>query len=166
MKKLSGSQQKLLKSIHMLAAGLWLSCVVMLTALPLISGRLTSGDELFAYNLIYHFIDMDLLTPAAIMTLLTGLTYSIFTRWGFVKHGWIIYKWIVTLAIIIVGTFYLGPMVENLLEISDTQRVAALDDQYYKHGVTVGLWAGFINTSLLVMAVLFSIYKPWKNLTR
>ncbi len=130
----------------------------MLTVLPFVAGRIANGDELYMYNFIYHFIDMDVLTPAAILTLLTGLVYSLFTQWGFIKHGWIIYKWLVTLAIIITGTFYLGPMVANLLEISNLQRIAALNDQYYKHGVTVGLWAGAINTTLLVIAVFLSIY--------
>jgi hypothetical protein len=82
------------------------------------------------YNLAYHFIDMFILTLAAILTLLTGLIYSQFTKWGFFRHGWIVYKWIVTLLIIFTGTFYLGPMVTKLLEISDVKRIAALQDQY------------------------------------
>ena len=149
MKKMTASQQKLLKTIHLVAIGVWLSCVILLTLLPLISSHVSNGDELYMYNVIYHFIDMDVLTPAAILTLVTGLVYSIFTKWGFFKHGWIIYKWIVTLGIIVVGTFYLGPMVENLLEISDLQRMAALENSYYNHGIRVGLWAGLINTTFL-----------------
>jgi len=164
MKKMTQSQQKLLKSIHVTAAGMWLACVFVLTVLPLISGQATGDDDLYMYNYIYHFIDMDILTPAAIATLLTGLVYSVFTKWGFVKHGWIIYKWIVTLVIIIVGTVYLGPKVARLLDIAETQGIAALADEYYVHGTAVGRWAGLINTSLLLIAVFFSIYKPWKNL--
>ena len=166
MKKISASQQKLLKSIHLLAIAVWLSCVILLALMPVLSSRISTGDELYMYNLIYHFIDMDVLTPAAILTLVTGLVYSIFTRWGFFKHGWLIYKWVVTLGIIVIGTFYLGPMVDNLLEISDHQRMVALDDPYYTHGIRVGLWAGVINSVLLVFAVAFSVFKPWKNLKK
>ena len=118
------------------------------------------------YNVIYHFIDMFVLTPAAVATLLTGLIYSIFTKWGFIKHGWIVYKWIVTLLLVIVGTFYLGPMVTKLLGIADVKRFAALQDQYYRHGGYIGIWAGIINSSLLIIAVIFSVYKPWKNLIK
>ena len=90
------------------------------------------------YNLVYHFIDIFILTPVAVITLLTGLMYSLCTRWGFFQHGWIIYKWIITLFIIVTGTFYLGPMVEKLLEISAVKRITALQDQYYMQGEAIG----------------------------
>lgn len=118
------------------------------------------------YNVIFHFIDMYVLTPAAIVTLITGLIYSIFTKWGFIRHGWIIYKWVITLLLILVGTFYLGPMTTRILEIADIKRIAALHDQYYQQGGYIGIWAGIINSSLLITAVVFSTYKPWKNLKK
>jgi hypothetical protein len=166
MKKLTISQQKLLKTIHLVAVSIWLSSVVTLMLLPIISKRIALGDELYMYNLAYHFMDMFILTPAAILTLLTGLIYSLFTKWGFFRHGWIVYKWIVTLLIIVTGTFYLGPMVTKLLEIADIERIAALQDQYYIYGEVVGLYAAIINSSLLVTAVFFSVYKPWRNIRR
>ena len=71
---------------------------------------------------------------------------------------------VVTLAIVLIGTFYLGPTVERVLEVADVERMAALKDSYYLHGSAVGLWAGVINTCLLIIAVVFSVYKPWKNI--
>ena len=165
-KRMTVSQQKLLKIFHLLFAGIWFSCVILITLLPLISKKLTTGDELYMYNVIYHFIDMVVLTPACIATLLTGLIYSIFTKWGFIKHGWIIYKWVVTLLLVIVGTFYLGSMVTKNLEIADVKRLAALQDQYYQQGGHIGIWAGVINSSLLIIAVILSVYKPWKNIKK
>lgn len=166
MKTMSASSQKLLKGIHIIVAGLWLSCVLLLALMPLVTKSVSSGDELFMYNYIYYFVDMYVLTPAAMATLLTGLVFSLFTKWGFIRHGWIVYKWIVTLAIIISGTFYLGPTVTRLLEISDTNRIAALQNPFYNHGVVVGLWASRINSLLLLIAVFVSVYKPWKNIGR
>jgi hypothetical protein len=166
MKQMSASNQKWLKGIHLVVAGLWLSCVILLLALPLVARNITGGDELYMYNHIYHFVDMYVLTPAAVATLLTGLVFSLFTRWGFFRHGWLVYKWSATLAIILTGTFYLGPMVTKMLEISETKRAAALTDQYYMQGATIGLWAASINSLLLVVAVFVSVYKPWKNIRR
>lgn len=166
MNKLTLSQQKALKTVHLISASLWLSNVISLLFLPIISRNIASGDQLYMYNVMYHFIDMFLLTPAAIITLTTGLIYSIFTKWGFFKHGWIIYKWVVTVLIIIIGTFYLGPMVTKLLEIADIKRIDALQDQYYLHGETIGLYAAIINSLLLIIAVIFSVYKPWKNIRK
>jgi len=164
MTKLSVSQQKFLKGFHLVVAGLWLSCVMVLGLMPIIAAGLTSGDEIYMYNLAYHFIDILVLTPAAVITLLTGVVYSVFTKWGFFKHGWLIYKWIVTLLIIVVGTFYLGPMVTELLEMADAKRAAVLQDPKYLQGHTIGLCAAIVNSILLILAVFFSVYKPWKNL--
>ncbi len=166
MVKLTLSQQKMLKTVHLIAVSIWLSNVVALLFLPLVSRNITSGDELYMYNVMYHFIDMFLLTPAAILTLVTGLIYSIFTKWGFFKHGWLVYKWLATLFIIITGTFYLGPMVTKLLGIVDIKRLDALQDQYYLQGETIGLYAAIINSLLLIIAVVVSVYKPWKNIRK
>jgi len=166
MKKLSLAGQRFLKSVHLIAVGSWLSCVIVLLVMPVITRHIVTGEELYMYNLMYHFIDMYILTPAAIATLLTGIVYSLFTKWGFFKHGWLIYKWIVTLAIIISGIFYLGPMVTKMLAITDLKRLGALQDAYYLQGVKIGVWAAIINTFLLLTAVFFSVYKPWKNIKK
>jgi uncharacterized membrane protein len=166
MKKLSVSQQKILKVIHLISMGIWLTGVIILTLLPIISRKITNGDELYMYNNIYHFIDMFILTPAAILTLITGIIYSVFTKWGFFRHGWIIYKWVITLVIILTGTFYLGPLTTKLLDISNIERITALQNQYYLQGTSIGLWAGIINSILLIIAVFFSTYKPWKNIKK
>lgn len=166
MQKITPEQQKLLKACHVLSSGLWLSCVIMLALLPILSERIVSDDGIYIYNLAYHFIDMSILTPAAVMTLVTGLVYSIFTKWGFFKHGWLVYKWIVTLLIIITGTFYLGPMTDNLLHIAEKNGIAALHDPYYVFGQHVGISAAIINSLLLIVAVFFSIYKPWNNMRK
>ncbi len=166
MKKMAISQQKILKAMHLISASLWLSCVIILALLPLISNKITSGDELYMYNVAYHFIDIFILTPAAILTLITGLIYSLFTNWGFFRHGWIVYKWVVTLIIIFAGTFYLGPMVTKLLEISKIERMTALQNPYYMQGEVIGLFAAIVNSILLMSAIFFSVYKPWKNIRK
>jgi hypothetical protein len=36
----------------------------------------------------------------------------------FFKHGWMIFKWIVTIVTILFGTFFLGPWETTMMEIS------------------------------------------------
>lgn len=57
-------------------------------------------------------------------------------------------------------------MVTELLEIADIKRIDALQDQYYLYGETIGLYAAIINSLLLIIAVMFSVYKPWKNIRK
>lgn len=166
MKQLSRSRQKLLKTIHLISAALWMTGVVIMSLLPVISKGIATGDALYMYDRIYHFIDMKVVTPAAVSTLATGLVYSIFTGWGFFRHGWLIYKWAITLLLICAGTFYLGPMVTKMLHISDAERMAALKNPYYRQGLAIGLWAAVANAVLLISAVVVSVYKPLKNIRK
>jgi uncharacterized membrane protein len=163
MKKLNRAQQKTLKSLHLIFAGAWLTCVFLLLCLPLAITQFNSGDDLYLYNKVYHFIDMIILSPAATLTLLTGFIYSLLTPWGFFKHGWLIYKWIITVLIILIGIFYLGPMVSNLLTIAYEKKLLALQDNYYIQSQSIGLWAAIINFLLLVIAVIVSVFKPRLN---
>jgi len=166
MKRLNRSQQRMLKTVHLISAALWLSGVTVMACMPLLSQEITVGEALYIYDRIYHFIDMKLVTPAAVLTLATGLVYSIFTGWGFFKHGWLVYKWIVTLVLVLAGTFYLGPMVTKMLGISHIQGMAALEDHYYRTGLVTGLWAAIANAVLLVSAVVVSVYKPLRNIRK
>lgn len=49
MQKLTISHQKLLKAIHLISVSLWLSSVVTLMLLPIISKKITLGDEIYMY---------------------------------------------------------------------------------------------------------------------
>lgn len=160
---LSSQHQKLLKVFHLVFVSLWFSSVITMTAITVLSDGLTNGDEFYMLNAIYHFIDFKILTPGAIGTFLTGLIYALFTKWGFFRHGWLIYKWIVTLALILIGTFYLGPMTTEMVDISNELRLAALTNQDFLSRWQIGLWAVFINGTLLLIAFIVSTLKPWKN---
>ncbi len=163
--KITTTQVKILKFIHILFAGIWLACVLLLLLLPLVVSSFSTNEEIYLFNKIYHFIDLAVLSPAAVITLITGLMYSTMTSWGFFKHGWLTYKWIITILIVGSGTFFLGPMVSNLLEISKTQGVLALENNYYIRGQIIGLSAAIINFLLLTIAVLVSVFKPKKSTT-
>ena len=166
MKKLSSSNQKILKIIHLISASIWMTCVFILCILVFVFRQFDNWGEIYMYNKIFHLIDIKILTPAAVLTLLTGLIYSIFTNWGFFRHGWIIYKWVITLMIIVSGTFYLGPMVTKMLNIAKNKGLDALSDSYYIYGLYITELSSIIIGILLISACVFSIYKPWKKLTR
>jgi len=160
VKKMTLTQQKTLKIFHLIFAGAWLSCVFLLLCLSFFFTKFSSGDDLYLYNEIYHFIDLAVLSPAAVGTLFTGFLYSLMTPWGFFKQAWLIYKWIITVLIVGVGTFYLGPMVSKLLIIAGEKKLLALQDEYYIQGQLIGIVAALVNSILLITAVVVSVFKP------
>lgn len=163
---LSANNQKILKIIHLLFASIWFSSILTMTTITILADGLTDGGEFYMLINIYHFIDFIILTPAAVGVLVTGFVYSIFTRWGFFKHGWLIYKWITTIILVAAGTFYLGPMTTEMLNISEELRITALGNEEFLSRWQIGFWAGVINTAMLLIAFILSTLKPWKNIKK
>ena len=102
MPKMSARGQKWLKSIHVIFACLWVGGAMALTVMNF-AMKAGDGMELYGINLSMKFIDYFIIIPGAVGLLLTGLVYSVFTNWGWLKHNWIIVKWIINLFGVICG---------------------------------------------------------------
>ena len=164
MIKLSPNSQKFLKTLHLITAGGWVTGAFTLTIMYFLKKGVTNGDELYAINNSMHFIDNYVVVLlGAIGCLLTGLIYSIFTNYGFFKHGWLIFKWIVTVGCILFGTFYLGVWESNMTNISDSLRGAALTNADYLYNQKMQFVFGAVQLVILIATVFVSVYKPWKS---
>ncbi len=166
MKQLSVTQNKWLKSIHLIAAGIWITTGLIMFLIQFMSDDITSGDQLYLMNKIIHFIDMKILVPSAIVCLLTGFIYSQFTKWGYFKHGWLIFKWVITVLIIVLGTIYSGPWIEKLVDISGELGTNALtnsDYQWYDKSQNI---MGVCMTGTLIITIFLSVFKPWKSIKK
>lgn len=162
MKQLTVKQQKWLKSFHLLFVSVWVTCGIVILSFALVSSGLKNGDQLYMLNYLTDFIDMKILVPAAMLTLLTGLLYGIWTRWGFFKHRWLTFKWIVTVSIIVIGTIFTGPWIAEMSEMSLRDGISVLQNSRYilisRSQLAVGLCMNFT----LVITVFISVFKPWK----
>ena len=163
MKQLSLTQKKWLKSVHLIAAGVWITTGLVMFLVQFLSDDVQSGDQLYLMNKIIHFIDMKILVPSAILCLLTGWMYSQFTKWGYFKHGWLIFKWFITVAIIVLGTIYSDPWISKMVDISGEVGMDALsnsDYQWYDKSQNI---MGACMTSTLIITIFISVFKPSKS---
>jgi len=163
MKKLSSKGQKWLKSFHLLFVSAWIICGTVMLSFTFISSGLNNADHLYMLNYLTDFIDMKILVPAAMFTLLTGFLYSIFTNWGFFKYRWLIFKWIVTVAIIVIGTIFTGPWVKEMVELVKTDGMSALRNPRYIFISRSQLAVGICMNITLIFALFVSVFKPWKK---
>jgi len=135
-----------------------------LLLLYFLKGGVTDGGVLFGINQSIHHVDMAVVViPGAFGCLITGLIYSIFSNWGFFKHRWIVFKWIVTIAAIIVGTVWLGPWESTMMKISGRLGIGALNNQTYLYTQRMNLIFGGLQCLLLMVTVFVSVFKPWKK---
>lgn len=161
MKKLNAKGMKVLKTCHLLLVMIWVVGVIAMAILFL--QRPKSGDELYMTLKIILFIDWILVIPGALLTVVVGIIYGIFTNWGFFKHRWIIVKWIVSIVVILVGTFYYSPLLEQSLEIADRTREAALHNPIVISNMRQTFICASIQGISITILVVISVFKPWKK---
>lgn len=166
MPTLGSTGTKWLKGLHLLAVACWIGGGTALVLLYFLKpGHDASGGVLYGINQAIHRVDMAVVViPGAFGCLLTGLCYSLFTGWGFFRHGWLILKWTVTVAAIVFGTVCLGPWERTMMIRSGELGLAALRDPAYLRSEHLNLLWGAAQVAVLMVLVFVSIFKPWKNL--
>ncbi|MDQ4134325.1 MAG: DUF2269 domain-containing protein [Actinomycetota bacterium] len=149
-RRLSPPARKLVLCLHVVASvGL-----LGLSAAMLALGLAATGGDGEARGALYRAMEVlsgTVLPPAAVVALLSGVVLSLGTRWGLLKHRWIVVKLALTVAVILVGALVFGPAVE---------RAAAGAPP----AATLTVFGG-ANLLMLVVATAVSVYKPW-GLTR
>lgn len=166
MKQLTLTQKKCLKSIHILAAGIWISVGLIMFLMHFMSDEIQSRDHLYMMNSILYFMDMKILVPAAMTCLISGFIFSQFTKWGYFKYKWITFKWIITIAIIVIGTIQTGPALEEMVRISKEEGLSALTNTEYIWKDKSHSIVGFLMNLTLIITLVISVFKPWGKRTK
>ena len=160
--KLSAKGIKALKVIHLMCAVVWFRSAISMNLLRhLVEAKDPAGMYWMAE--ILEAIDMQILVPGAIGCLLTGVVYGAFTNWGFFRHRWLTVKWILTVFMILFGTFYMGPLVKENVVISRAILEGCGDTAQYWQNVSDNAYAGLLQLILLTFVTIISVYKPWKK---
>ena len=164
MNKLGLTGLKWLKGFHLIAVCCWIGGGIALVLLYFLKTGVTDGSVLYGINKSIHFVDMAIIViPGAFGCLITGLIYGIFTKYGFFRHGWMIFKWVVTVGAIVFGTFYLGPWETEMMNISSQLGIASLEDPAYLYNQRMNIIFGALQVLLLLITLFVSIFKPWKR---
>ncbi len=158
MTLLSSRAQRWLKAAHLTFAGLWLAGATILLLVTVVL-EAVDGRQLYGIHQTAKFIDDFVIIPAAMCTLLSGVCYSLATRWGWFKHGWITAKWIITVAGILVGTFALGPSLNALPPMAESLGLGALSDEQYQLRRAILLLGAPLQVGSLLLAVFLSVLK-------
>lgn len=163
MKKLSTKQTKVLRIFHIIFSVMWLGGCMAISFFPFfIYPKNTS--EVLIYTQVIDFLDYWMIIVGGVGSFITGLIYSIWTKWGFFKHNWLIVKWIIVILQTLYGTFVLGLwLLEDVVRIAenmtgDISQYPEYFDALYKH--TTG---GIIQLVFLIFLYVITVWKPWRS---
>lgn len=161
MPKLNIKQKNWLLSGHVASGGIWFGTSLCMVLIALSTRQTVNGDELYAINAVLKLLDDFVIIPSATLSTLTGGLLCWVTIWGFTKHYWVIVKWIVTLALIVIGTAWLGPWVNAMTAISQSERLQALQNPLYLWDQRILVIGSIAQTVALLAIIGISVLKPW-----
>lgn len=162
MKNYDAKGQRYLKAIHIIFVSNWIGSAVILSSMQFYL-YLHQDIEFSSVLKMLVFIDDFILIPSATGTFLTGLLFSLKTKWGFVVHRWIIVKWLIAFLGIIFGMICLGPWLNSMCEIAEQSSLNAFNDDIFVTNNWKLMVFGTFQTLTLFFAAAISVIKPWKK---
>jgi hypothetical protein len=95
--------------------------------------------------------------PLSFGALFTGMALGVGTTWGLIRYYWVVTKAALLVAIILVGSFIVGPSLEALADSSSAglQKGGLGDERWWL------MAGGLANIVFMLSAVIFSVFKPW-----
>lgn len=158
---MSKNMKCLVKTLHLLSACLWLGTATSVVLLQCLRGWSEDGQLLLALNQTFSVLDFALIIPGAMGSALSGFVMCKKTSWGFTRYWWIITKGILTIVLILIGTFCLGPWQLKMMELSGQPENSLINNKSYDVIRILFTAVGLIQVIMLSCIVTLSALKPW-----
>jgi uncharacterized membrane protein len=143
---------------HVIVSAAWLGAVISNLFMG-ISAAVTSRDALAdAYYAVMDRLVNSLMPAASIATLATGLLLAFTTKWGLLRHYWVIAKLVLGVATVVVGVAAIDGAIQDTIAARAAARSASASDLL--------LPAIIATPTMLATAATLAIVKPWGRTSR
>ena len=157
--RMSPKTRKVVLLLHVISAVGWLGLHIGNITFA-ITG-LTTGDPR-TQQTAFRAVDMIggmLLIPISLLAFTTGVVLALGTRWGLVRHWWVLTKFVLTLIPVILIPLSLLP---GYRELAGLVNAAPPDEVVEVGNLGISLIAAaIVSTSMYLTSVTLSIFKPW-----
>ena len=141
--------------IHILLASVWIGVTFSIALLANWCFFQADETQLLLLAPFIPRLYQTVLLPTALLIIVQGLIYGLFSSWGFIRHRWIMLKWI---GIVLVGFCIGWGAIAHTYEI--IARVEMLGIAEGLTGARTVLGFILLQIFLLIMLVWLSIFKP------
>lgn len=152
--RLSPRARKVWLTLHVGISVGWLGLSLGMVTLAL-TGLLADTHTLrYGAYQIFHIFDLVIVIPSVLLTIITGLVVSLGTKWGLVKHRWVLTKFAISLVI---------PVVAGVESRWVAELITRTENPTAEPGALGGWLAAVVGcfAALLWTATILSIVKPW-----
>ena len=156
VRRLPQRWRKAILTLHVTVAVGWVGIEITQLLLGLVGLTTDDAGVVRATRAVMEIIGIELIAGIAWTTLLTGLLLSAATKWGLLKHYWIVTKLVITVALMLNGHFFLQHWLREQAEVGKAPESLSL-----QLVIVMSIALG-----LLVTATALSIYKPWGKTRR
>jgi len=102
-------------------------------------------------------IAWSIILPAAIAALITGLVQSLGTRWGLLRHRWVLMKLLVTVFATIILMIKMA-LINQVAEFAEQRAIDIADLRMERVELALHAGAGLL---VLLIPMVLSVFKPW-----
>lgn len=157
--QLSPKWRKMVLLLHVVSAVGWLGLHIGNVTFA-ITGLVT--DDPVTQRTVFRAVDLlggMLLIPISLLAFTTGVVLALGTRWGLVRHWWVLTKFVLTLIPVILIPVSLLPGYRDLAELVNEAPAGQVVDTGTS-GPSLVI-AAIVSTSMYLTSVTLSVFKPW-----
>jgi len=140
--------------LHVVVSVGWIGVEVSILALGVAGVASDDPAVVTGSRVIAGLLAGTFYAPASALTLITGIWLGLGTRWGLVRHYWLLAKLVLTIALFAGGNIAVVP------EFSGAADIAAAGGDVGDTG-TMLITAMSAGLTLLLFASMLSVIKPW-----
>ncbi|TDE15740.1 hypothetical protein [Jiangella asiatica] len=161
-RRLGGRLRKAVLVVHILAAGAWVGIDVVM-AVFVFTALASDSDQTVALS--YQALEMFAVWPmtaAGMLCLASGMVLGLGSKYGLVRYWWVAVKLLLNVLLSTLVLVALRPGVQEAAE--QGRRLAAGEAATIQTSDLV--FPPIVSPTLLVVAFLLSVYKPWGRLRK
>ena len=150
--------RKFMLILHIATSVGWLGAVAAYLALDITAATSRDAELVRAAYLAMERMALYVIVPLALAALLTGLVMSLGTKWGLIRHYWILISFLLTVvavAVLLAETQTISYLADEAAGASDDDLLAL--DNTLAHSIG--------GTLVLLVVLTLNVYKP-RGLTR
>ncbi len=146
---------------HIVVSVGWIGLEVALLTLGVTGVATGDPQTLRAAYVAAGVLGAAFIIPTAAAAVATGLVLGWGTKWGVLRHWWVIAKLVITIALLAGGTVVVNRRIQEAADEATTRSLPALASDGVGDVAYPIIGATAVGTLLLIVATVLSVVKPW-----